>query len=210
MKRLVIPVAFGLAFLRAQAARADVVVIFDEYGHGSYFDLNRNKSGPIPVSSSPNGPVAGPLTYDLSGIGLPALPANGVIALFDGGNQTNIQDYVQFKDGFIIVYSKLDEADNPPTLADQFAFPTNLTPDKTLAETVRFPEAIDGFFDYAPNTAADPGFLPGLGGPGDYTFYSDGLFTVPEPRSVVLVGLIALVVLIRVRRMAGATSSCPG
>jgi hypothetical protein len=178
--QVVIP---SLAWLLATSnAQAGLNVNFDEFGNGFVQNTTTGDLALLRVVQSPTSPTPGPLTYDLTGNRLVGLIANpGIYALNDNGAD-DIQDYVVFTNqGMIQFFSQNNDPTVDTSLADMQPFPV-LNPAKNFGE---------GLFGNVMTTpmAGDPGFLPTPPGPVTYNFLSEGMVSIPEPSSWLLLGV---------------------
>jgi PEP-CTERM motif-containing protein len=175
------------------SASAQLTINFDEAGNGTItrpgfptITLNSlgNQTDPIDAGSGIK-----PLTYDLVG-SLGVVPTDGDVQVSDGTG--TISDLVRFEQGHILVYSDLVEPGDPVDLADVGFSPFRQTNAITLPETGPDP-GLNGVFNYTPSTA-QPG---SLSAPVIYNFTSDG---VPEPSTFALLGVGAMLLLVRRRK----------
>jgi hypothetical protein len=180
--------AFVIAIAIPQTANAQftVNITIDENGHGQFSNSSGFMSAlPFTLQTDPGpGGLAGALTYDL--LNPPGQTAGDLVLLENGGL---VSDIIRFNPsetcsgttGCLVFYS--DNFDGVDSLAD-IGFPTaSYTNILTVNEVG--PEGNNGF-TYTP-MAGQPGFVAGAGGPVTYVIQSDS--SVPEPSSILLLGI---------------------
>ena len=191
------------AVLCARSAMAQIIINFDENGHGT---VAVPGAVPQPLVSlgnitDPFDPTNGlkPLAYSLVGTIPNLVPIDGDINLIEPPAITppNISDLLRFEHGLLVVYSDVDPSDIPPSLADVGIPALRQQNLRNLLEMG--PESgPNGLFGYTPN-AGDPGVLPAAIGAAVYNFTSDPP-PVPEPATAGLLIVGGCAMLLRRRR----------
>ena len=175
--------ASGNAFGQINIIRINV----DENGHGTINGFLGLQPLPFALLPDPGpGGLPAALTYNLGNP--PGLVAGDLVMTEPGTGGSVISDIIRFNPnqngGSLVFYS--DNSDGKDSLADT-GFPTAMYTNVVTRAEVG-PEGNNGLV-YTP-TAGQPGFVAGAAVPVEYTLISDA---VPEPSSVVLLGVMGIV-----------------
>src|SRR5262245_1530394 len=145
----------------------------DENGHGF------GPAGPLPFGVNTNPPLAFQTLFYV----LPFQVAPGDVLLFENPQHTLVSDMIRFSGNQVFFFSDKEPGDPNPDLADVDLIPNPTLNWVSLDEILLAGGDNGAVYTPAPGGPGDPGF------PVQYTFISDA---VPEPGSLALAGLGAV------------------